>query len=114
MRRFVPKFHGGPELKIPVAERSARKRGLKSTVTTVPTNVRVIVRNGQIVAPAKFRKVLPQILAAQAKLNSGLSPKQKKGSLVGVSLPLGREGAPAPTTDPQSDWQDLLGRERDN
>lgn len=86
MKRLKPTHHGGPIEYIGTLARSKRKRGYKPTSAYKSGSVRVIVSNGQILQPAKFKNIL--------------SPKPIGESLVMPITPLGRVGIPAPTQTP--------------
>lgn len=92
-------YHGGPIVKTPLAETSARRRGLKQSGDTPKLNpVKVIVRDGVIVNPRAFKRLRPAFPVA---------------SLVTAGERAGQAGEPA-KTKPQSAMRDPVAGERDN
>jgi len=73
----LPTYHGGPEVKLPKSDRSARNRGLKQTNPTPAMRSRVIVRNGIPIVRKGLSRIIQEIMASRAKLDAqlALSPK---------------------------------------
>lgn len=76
------------------------KPGLRQSVTPKLSPARIIMRDGIVVAHKRFKKVLPAIESAHQQIESRLSPKQTKGSLVGSVPPLGSGSVPTDSPTP--------------
>lgn len=91
MRRFVPKFHGGPEVKI---QPSKAKRGLKQADKLKHGPVLTIVKDGEVILGKRFRRAMKtseiQDLSPKPSVSARATPRQ---------LP-GRGGVPAKTEPP--------------
>lgn len=91
MRRFVPKFHGGPEVKLP---RSKDKSGLRQSEKLKHGPVLQVVKDGQIILNKRFRRALKNATV------TALSPKPSVSASATPQKLLGRGGVPAKTEPP--------------
>jgi hypothetical protein len=73
-------YHGGPEERLRISERSKRLRGLKPTYAPNASHSEVIVRSGEILSKKRYAKIVDEILASRAKLDAyqELSPGFRK------------------------------------
>src|SRR5574341_750614 len=91
-------YHGGPEINLSDRSKSKLNRGLKLSAPNGPSRARIIVSNGQITEPKRFKK----IVASSPMLRStGLSPMRQPESLVTGKTLLGREAYRRKTTPPR-------------
>ncbi len=91
MRRFVPRFKGGPEVKIP---RNKPKRGLKQSEKLKHGPVLTIVKDGEVVLGKRFRRAMKNSEVKE------LSPKPSVSVSARPRRLPGRGGVPAKTEPP--------------
>ena len=95
----VPRHHGGPSLKLPSSDKSPRRRGDSSPQTA---EVRVIMRDGEILQPGSMKKILNQNPSPIPRSESQLTERYRR--LAGV---------PA-KTNPGAIERNRHGRDLDN
>ena len=85
--RWKPLYHGGPVRRIP---RHKHKRGLKPSETQPAGPVLIVMKNGQVLMPNRYRRFLQQ-----TEPTNLLSPQPGAASLVKAPRLPGRDGDPA-------------------